>query len=733
MTKVIKKLLCLALLAVSISAQAQMTNYTKSFLKQRKAKETTVTPTTNQKIRRYAKTYTNAKQAEVIACFVTALNVPDNEIIARGGEISSVVGDQMIVVMPIDSIESLSKVEGIQKIDVSRPLRKKTDKARTLTQVEDVYNLSDAAKAAGLKTKYDGTGVVVGIIDDGIEFNHVTFQDAQGKSRVKAVYMPNATRANGGTKKIIDGTTLMGYEYTTEEQIKKLTTDDNKESHGTHTASTAAGSRFTTTGLSENTTYSGMAPGADIILCGLGADLTNAAVASAAQYIANYAKEHNQPCVISVSLGESMGPHDGTSSTTKFYDKIAEDYGAVILLAAGNEAGEKIFLSKEMEKDGDYLGTILGVGPYMDVDYTEAAALAGVDVWNSNSDSLSVSFVVFDGDLKPVYTSPRIYNGEVDATELAKYFSASALKSVDSSLKQGINVQGEINKENNRYNLYVDATLGGSDEGYELGMLVYGKNGNKITMWNDGYTTVFTGYADGDTPYTFQTGNGTCSICDDVTGKKTISVGAYASRQAVPVAYGKKTEFLDNGNFQAQDIATFSSYGTDFNGIAHPFVTAPGHAVVAAINRYNRDAWVASGGVSPAAYRHKLTNSTYDYWAFMSGTSMATPLAAGIVALYLQADKTLKVNDIRDVMRNSADKDEFTSSATTGYRFGVGKVNALKGIQYILSKANTDGIEEINQNENSRQGERIYNLQGQQLQQLQRGINIVNGKKIIKM
>ncbi len=726
-------MLCLALLAVSLSANAQMTNYTKSFLRQHKSHAGPAAPS-RLKVRRYVTTYTNENNAETTTCFVTAPNVAEEEISSHGGVITSVVGGQMIIVIPIDSIESLAKVKGITKIDVSRPLHKKTDKARALTQVEDVYSLSPAAAAAGLDKKYDGTGVVIGVIDTGIEFNHRAFQDNQGKTRLKAVYLPNATKANGGTKKTIDGKQMIGYEYTTDEQIKRLTYDVKEESHGTHTASTAAGSRVTTTGLSSNVTYSGMAPNADLILCGLGKELSNAAVAASALYIANYAKEHHQPCVISISLGDNMGPHDGTSTSTKVYDQIAQDYGAIILLATGNEAENKIFISKELAADSDYVGTILGPGPYAEYDYTDAAIIGGADIWNSTSDSLAVSFVVFDGNLNIVYTSPRIYNGEVDTQELARYFNAATLDNIDNTLTQSITVQGGVDSDNKRYNLYVEATLGGSDDGHELGMLVYGKSGNKITMWNDGYSTAFSGYADEDTRYTFSNGDGSCSICDDVTGQNTISVGAYASRATVPVGYGRETENMDNGGLQEQDIASFSSYGTDFQGDTHPFVAAPGHAVVAAINRYDRESWhVSSGETSPAAYRHKLTSNTYDYWAYMSGTSMATPLAAGIVALYLQADHTLDVDRVKEVIRNSADTDNFTQSSKTGSRFGTGKINALKGIQYILRHANVDGITEIDTaSDRNSQTDRIYNLQGQQLRQLQRGINIVNGKKVIR-
>ena len=659
-----------------LTASAQLSSRTRMFLQQQKS--TTPSTAVRSASRVKAKNASiNGSTVSTVQCFISLNNWSPSELEAEGVEVNSKFKDMVLAIVPVDKIETLARKHSVKQIDVERPVRLLTDVARQKTHTEDVQTLSQAALSAGLSQVYDGTGVVLGIIDDGIEFNHTAFKDASGNTRVKAVYMPNATSPNGGSKATIDGEKLPGYQYTTATQIGRLTCDDDEASHGTHTTGCAGGSRVTTTGLYPNTTYSGMAPGVDLVLCGCGSELSDAAIANSAKYLANYAKEQGKPCVISISLGSNTGPHDGTSPLCRAYDEIAEQYGCIILLAAGNEADVKCSLSKQLSSSSDYLGTVISPTSYFSSSYGSSYyCYSWFDVWNNTSDELQLQFVVLNSSGNVVYTSDKMSSGIISASALSSYFDPY----IDSSLHEGITVESAQDSNNGRYGLSVVVDLGRSSKGYKLGMLVYGKTGNMVSMWNDAQFSEFTSLS--SSSYTLEAGDGTCSICDDVTGHKTISVGAYASRLRFPYNYGNSYQTLTNASYSEQDIAFFSSYGTDFNGIQHPFVAAPGHTVVSSINRYD-----SSHASSEAAYRLRLGSNAYDYWEYMSGTSMATPVAAGIVALYLQAAPTLDVDDVKDVIRQTATHDTYTDGQNS-IKFGVGKIDALEGIKYIL--ANSD-------------------------------------------
>ena len=189
--------------------------------------------------------------------------------------------------------------------------------------------------------------------------------------------------------------------------------------------------------------------------------------------------------------------------------------------------------------------------------------------------------------------------------------------------------------------------------------------------------------------------NSDCSIGTFAVHDSIISVGAYAARNSYYSLLSDK--IITNNGVTVGQIASFSSYaveGSGPTGKALPTICAPGTDVVAAGNRYNEYA-------SNSAYTVMKTEDGSP-WCVMSGTSMAAPTVAGIIALWLQANPRLCVRQIKDIIAQTAIRDNFTTGSK-GTHFGPnGKIDALAGMRLVLQRqgygsgdVNFDGVVNI--------------------------------------
>jgi hypothetical protein len=257
-------------------------------------------------------------------------------------------------------------------------------------------------------------------------------------------------------------------------------------------------------------------------------------------------------------------------------------------------------------------------------------------------------------------------------------------------------------------------------DAYTLALRVYPADAEataRINMWSYGsiyFTNILT--TEGIT-WT----NGTDDMCvsNETTIPDVISVGAYVTKPSWK-NYDNKTYSFKS--YIMDDIATFSSYATAEMsplGVAYPWITAPGAVVVAGVNHFHTtdvDKYSYYGAIE------LVVNDADNPYATMQGTSMATPVAAGIVALWLQAaseqGKTLTVSQVKEIMRATAINDEYTTTGPNASHFGNGKIDALAGLHAILEMGGeaTSLSEELKvQREESASAIEWYTLSGTRL------------------
>ena len=227
-----------------------------------------------------------------------------------------------IVTLPIDQVEDFAKNKAVKRVQFGTKMHANLDKARAATST------SWAHLGMMVDHKYTGAGVVTGLMDQGIDPNHVTFMNSdQSASRVKRVW------------------TFMGKDgsfdaYETPEAIASFSTDMKDETYGTHVAGILAGGYES----NRNLPYYGVAKGSDIAMSeGLLSDIN---IIYGVENIIEYAQAEGKPAVVNLSLGNNVGPHDGTDLFSQYLDILGKY--AVICVSAGNEGNDKIVLNKKL-------------------------------------------------------------------------------------------------------------------------------------------------------------------------------------------------------------------------------------------------------------------------------------------------------------------------------------------------------------------------------------------------
>jgi hypothetical protein len=156
-----------------------------------------------------------------------------------------------------------------------------------------------------------------------------------------------------------------------------------------------------------------------------------------------------------------------------------------------------------------------------------------------------------------------------------------------------------------------------------------------------------------------------------------ISVAAYA------------TQYQTSGTSMAGGaIASFSSIGPRYDGTMKPDIAAPGVSIISSMSSFTDASFTSISSVP-------FNGRTY-HFAKLSGTSMASPMVAGIAALILDANPYLSARQVKEIIMQTARQDNYTGVIPLegSPRWGAGKVNAYAAVQLALI---TVGQQEIQQ------------------------------------
>jgi len=231
-----------------------------------------------------------------------------------------------IFTINVDNIAALQTYRQVEYIELPKTLVLFLKQSLSKACISSVQR----AESFGLS----GNGVIIGIIDSGIDFTHPDFRNTDGTSRILYLW-DQSFPGNPPTGFSI------GTEYTNSE-IKEALNSEMPYSvipstdfvgHGTAVAGIAAGN---------GRVQRGVAPQASLIIVKLSNNRSlttgrSTDIMRAIKYIIDKSEALNMPVSINLSYGTNNGAHDGNSLFETYIDDMAERWKTVFSVAAGNE------------------------------------------------------------------------------------------------------------------------------------------------------------------------------------------------------------------------------------------------------------------------------------------------------------------------------------------------------------------------------------------------------------
>jgi len=586
-----------------------------------------------------------------------------------GFQRTSRFGDVVVGIVPVTMLPRLAlspAAESVQPVTVTpRP-----------TPIASVQLLEPAQPERSLLPPdfgVRGDGVIIGVIDTGIDFTHPDFIDEHGLSRILGIYDiydDSWTTSQGaiGTEPpqfvgagIPRGTVYTQFQINEALMGRGTVNHRDTDGHGTNVAGLAAGSgRGVARGVDSSVglKYRGVAPNADLLIVRAqdGSNFPNAAMIAGIDWIVAEAKIRNRPVVINMSLGGQGTTKDGTMDVEMVIDRITGPGkpGVAFVIAAGNEGRQNLHAGTRFGPNRP--GELGAKGEWVQVTADGEAVL---NVIFKDADNFGLG-------IQGIATAPNAPLVAEDGQPQAVFLNNPRGRELVSG--RSANLTDERMHQFFRTQMLAPTINQATGEVLIQFLLQPGR----YLVWGFGAgPEVPHGAVSFYLPRHTISSFGTGTIKSEMVGspgnaRHGITVASYDFRSRWQGVGGSWVGYAVPGGA----LSDYSNPGFRRDGVIKPDITAPGR-------------WSISARSSHADTPKELIADSGMHSAWQ-GTSASSPYVAGVVALMFQHNPTLDVEQIREILIDTAIEDQSTG-AVPNRGWGHGKINPAMAISRAQS------------------------------------------------
>ncbi len=312
-----------------------------------------------------------------------------------------------IVTIRQDRIEEMASLEEVEYVEKPKRLFFEVENGRRVSCIQPVQD-----------TRYSlfGRGVLIGIIDSGIDYANADFRNPDGTTRIRSLWDQSLEPEEGSTPP--EGYAI-GVEFS-RERIDQALRDgerlpaEDSSGHGTAVAGVAAGN-----GRNSGGQYAGVAPDSELIVVKMGRARPDGfprttELMQGLDYVIRKAVEYRMPVAVNISFGNTYGSHDGTSLLERFIDDMANLWKSCICIGTGNEAASAGHTSGVLTMKED---AVIRLG------IQERQPSLSIQIWKEYVDVMEISLIspfgIRTGPVQEILGSQRFKAGR---TEILLYY-----------------------------------------------------------------------------------------------------------------------------------------------------------------------------------------------------------------------------------------------------------------------------------------------------------------------